>query len=123
MGQKTRRTQTGSEEVNWDDVLAIALALPGAERSTSYSRDAVKVRGKMFVVTGRSDDHFVLPTTLFEAEVLMAGQPECFYQTPHYAGWGGVQVRYATADKDRIAALIERAWAVRASKAQLAARG
>lgn len=108
--------------MNWDDVTALALALPGAERSTSYGREAIKVRAKMIVVTGRSDDHFVLTATLDEVERLMETEPECFFQTPHYIGWPGVLVRYAAADPERVAALVERAWARRASKAQLATR-
>lgn len=106
--------------MTWDDVTAIALALPGAERSTSYGREAIKVRGKMIIVTGRSDDHFVLTATLDEIEVLMATAPGCFFQTPHYVGWPGVLVRYAAADAERVAVLIERTWARRASKAQKA---
>lgn len=109
--------------MTWNDVAALALALPGAELSTSYGRPAVKVRGKMFVVTGKTDDHFVLRATLDEIDILIETQPEVFFQTPHYVGWEAVLVRYATADADRIALLTERAWARNASKAQLAARG
>lgn len=109
--------------MNWDDIVALAMALPGAELSTSYGRPAVKVRGKMFVVTGKTDDHFVLSATLDEIDMLMETQPEVFFQTPHYVGWEAVLVRYAVADPARIAVLVERAWARKASKAQLAARG
>jgi hypothetical protein len=109
--------------MTWDDVLAMALTLPGAARGTSYGRDAVLVRGTMFVVTGRDDDHFVLRATLDEIDMLIATDPACFYQTAHYVGWPAVLVRYAAADPDRIAALVERAWASRASKAQIKARG
>jgi hypothetical protein len=114
-GQAERR-------MNWDAVTALALALPGAELSTSYGRPAVKARGKMFVVTGKSDDHFVLTATLDEIATLIATEPQVFFQTPHYVGWEAVLVRYATADAERVGVLIERAWARRASRAQLAAR-
>jgi hypothetical protein len=116
--------QGGHQErqVNWDAIAELALALPGAELSTSYGRPAVKVRGKMFVVVGKSDDHFVLPATLDEIDLLIETEPEAFFQTPHYVGWEAVLVRYAAADAGRVAILIERAWSRRASKAQLAAR-
>ena len=52
--------------MTWDEVLALALALPGATRGTSYGRDAVLVRGKMFVVIGREPDHVVLRAGLDE---------------------------------------------------------
>jgi hypothetical protein len=109
--------------MTWDDVAALALALPGTELSTSYGRPSVKVRGKMLVVTGKTDDHFVLRATLDEIEMLIATQPEVFFQTPHYVGWEAVLARYAASDPERIAHCIERAWARAASKAQRAARG
>ena len=109
--------------MTWDDVVQLALALPGATRGTSYGRDAVLVRGKMFVVIGRTPEHFVLRAGLDEVELLMETDPTCFYQTPHYAGWPGVLVRLATADVDRIAVLVERAWAGHASAAQRKALG
>jgi hypothetical protein len=109
--------------MTWDDVAALALALPGAVLTTSYGRPAVKVRGKMVVGSGKSADHCVLRATLDEIEILIATEPQVFYQTPHYVGWEAVLVRYAAADPERIAVLLERAWARHASPAQRAARG
>ncbi|MBC7505240.1 MAG: hypothetical protein H7267_05895 [Sandarakinorhabdus sp.] len=107
----------------WGDVVAIAAALSGTTRGTSYGRDAVLVRGKMVVAKGRDDDHFVLRATLDAVAVLIETDPACFYQTPHYVGWPAVLVHFATADSERIAILVERAWAGRASQAQLKVRG
>ena len=109
--------------MTWDEVVAMALALPGTTRGTSYGRKAILVRGRMFVAIGREEDHFVLRATLDEIDMLIATDPDCFYQTPHYVGWPAVLVRLAAADPDRIVVLIERAWAGRASKAQQKARG
>jgi len=104
--------------ISWDEVVAIALALPGAELSRSYGRPALKVRSKAFAALGKKDDHFVLMAELDEIDVLMETEPDVFFQTDHYKGWPAVLVRYATADPERIAALLERAWERRASKAQ-----
>ena len=104
--------------ISWEEVVAIALALPGAELSRSYGRPALKVRGKAFAATGKADDHFVLMAELDEVDILMETEPQAFFQTDHYKGWPAVLVRYATADPERIAALLERAWERRASKAQ-----
>jgi hypothetical protein len=109
--------------MTWDEVAALALALPGAMRGTSYGRDAVLVRGKMFVVIGREPDHIVLRAGLDTVEMLIATDPDCFYQTPHYFGWPAVLARLATADPERIAGLLEQAWASHASDAQRKARG
>ena len=111
--------------MTWDDVLALALALalPGATRGTSYGRDAVLVRGKMFVVIGREPDHVVLRAGLDEVDMLIATDPAFFYQTPHYVGWPAVLARLDAADPERIAVLVERAWAGHASAVQRKARG
>ena len=109
--------------MTWDDVLALALALPGATRGTSYGRDAVLVRGKMFVVIGREPDHVVLRAGLDEVDMLIATDPACFYQAPHYVGWPAVLARLDAADPERIAVLVERAWAGHASAVQRKARG
>jgi hypothetical protein len=116
-GGGKRATMTG------DDVLALALALPGATRGTSYGRDAVLVRGKMFVVIGREPDHVVLRAGLDEVDMLIATDPAFFYQTPHYVGWPAVLARLDAADPERIAVLVERAWAGHASAVQRKARG
>jgi hypothetical protein len=104
--------------IRWEDVVAIGLALPGAELSRSYGRPALKVRGKAFAATGKADDHFVLMAELDEIDVLMDTEPRVFFQTDHYKGWPAVLVRYGSADPERIAALLERAWERRASKTQ-----
>lgn len=104
--------------ISWEEVVATALSLPGAELSRSYGRPALKVRGKAFAATGKKDDHFVLWAELDEVDMLMETEPQVFFQTDHYKGWPAVLVRYATADPERLAALLERAWERRASKAQ-----
>ena len=109
--------------IGWETIVAVGLNLPGTELGTSYGRPAIKVRGKMISCGGKADDHFVLSATLDEIEMLKDTDPACFYQTPHYEGWPAVLVRYAAADSERIAALIERAWERQASKAMVKARG
>ena len=109
--------------MTWDEVVQMALALPGATRGTSYGRDAVLVRGKMFVVIGREPDHVVLRAGLDEVEMLIATDPACFFQTPHYVGWPAVLARLDAADPERIAVLLERAWAGHASTARRKVRG
>lgn len=108
--------------MTWDDVVAIGLALPGTELGTGYGRPALKVRGKMIAAGGKADDHFVLSATLDEIEMLKDTDSDAFFQTPHYEGWPAVLVRYAAADPERVAVLVERAWHRRASQAQRAAR-
>ena len=60
---------------------------------------------------------------LDEVDMLIATDPACFYQTPHYVGWPAVLARLDAADPERIAVLVERAWAGHASAVQRKARG
>ncbi len=109
--------------MTWEEATAFALTLPGAELASSYGRPAVKVRGKSFMGVGREAGSFGVRATLDEVELLKESDPACFWQSAHYEGWPTVLVREAAADPERIEALIERAWASRASKALRTRRG
>ena len=108
--------------MTWDEAVAFALTLPGAELATSYGKPAVKVRGKGIMGVGREAGSFGVSATLDEVEVLKETDPDCFWQSPHYEGWPAILVREEAADRERVAALIERAWFHRASKTQRAMR-
>ena len=108
--------------MTWDEAVAFALTLPGTELASSYGMAAVKVRGKYVIGSGRERGSFGVRATLDEVEMLKETDPDCFWQSPHYEGWPAILVREAAADPERIEALIERAWAARASKAQRAER-
>ena len=107
--------------MRFEEAVAFALTLPGAELLTSYGKPAVKVRGKGFLHTGREPGSFGVSVTLDEVEMLKETDPDCFWQSKHYEGWGAILVREAAADPERVQALIQRAWWARASKAQRAA--
>ena len=98
--------------------MAFAMALPGAEESTSYGRPAVKVRGKAFVYPGREAGSFAISSPLEEKEMLIETDPDTFWETAHYRGWPAVLVRFGSADRERIEAIIRRAWWDRLSKSQ-----
>ena len=102
----------------WDSVMAFALTLPDTGLSTSYGRPALKLRGKAFVYPGREAGSFAVASPLDEKEMLMLTDPETFWETPHYNGWPAVLVRFDSPDRERIEAIITRAWWDRASKAQ-----
>lgn len=108
---------------NWEDVVAFALTVPDSALSTSYGRPAVKVRGKAFVYPGREAGSFAVASPLGEKEVLMETDPDTFWETDHYRNWPAVLVRYDSADPERVACVIERAWWDRAPKTQRLARG
>jgi len=104
--------------MSWDEAVAFALTLPGAELSTSYGKPSIKVRGRGILGIGREPGSFGVSAPLDEIEMLKETDPACFWQSPHYEGWAAVLVREAAADPERVERLIERAWFARASKAQ-----
>lgn len=95
---------------DWDAVVAYALGLPDAEAATSYGQPAVAVRGRSFVSTGREPGSFHVRSIHEEKAVLIETDPATFWQTPHYANWPGLLVRYGSADPERVRVVIARAW-------------
>ncbi len=100
--------------MTFDDVVALALALPATERTTSYGTPAVKVgarpgTGKLLVRL-REDGDMVLVVEDGLREALLEHHADVFHTTPHYAGYPMLLVRLAAADPDQIARLLARAW-------------
>jgi hypothetical protein len=107
----------------WAEVSAFALALPDTEMSTSYGKPAVKLNGKAFIYPGREAGSFAIASPLDEKEMLMATDPDTFWETAHYSGWPAVLVHFGSPDRERIEIIIRRAWWDRATKAQRTAFG
>ena len=103
---------------SWDSVMAFALTLPGTEESTSYGAPAVRVRGKAFLYPGREQGSFAVASPIVEKELLIETDPDTFWETDHYRGWPAVLVRFGSSERERIEAVIRRAWWDRLSKAQ-----
>src|SRR5687767_6183884 len=95
--------------LSWDEAVAHALTLPDTELSTAYGKPAVKVasNGRGFLATGHEpQEPFVLLIDKDTVEMLMETDPDTFFQTPHYAGYGAALVRYTTPDPERVRHMI-----------------
>lgn len=95
--------------LSWDEAVAHALTLPDTELSTAYGTPAVKVasNGRGFLATGHEpQEAFCLVIDRDTVEMLMETDPDSFFQTPHYAGYGAVLIRYATPDTERVRHMI-----------------
>jgi hypothetical protein len=106
--------------MTFDEAVAFALTLPGTERGTSYGKPAVKVasNGRAFLFPSHeADTSFCVAMDLDTIEILKETDPESFWQSPHYAGWEGVLVRYDSKDEERVRDLIERSRDFVAAKA------
>ena len=104
--------------MTWDEAVAYALALPGAERATHYGQPAVKANGNAFLNVGHEPDtSFVLHLDPPLVDMLMEAHPDTFWQTPHYAGYPAVLVRYEAPDEALAREMIGRAHARALAKA------
>ncbi|MBV9930475.1 MAG: MmcQ/YjbR family DNA-binding protein [Alphaproteobacteria bacterium] len=93
----------------WDEAVAFALTLPGAELSTSYGKPAVKVNGRAFLYTGHEQGNsFGVAMDLDTIEILKETDPDTFWQSPHYEGWPAVLIRFGSDDPDRVREIIAR---------------
>ena len=127
---------------SWDDVRALALALPDATEELSRGKRFWRVHGKLFVwerplrasdlralgeaapsgpILGARVEH------LGAKEALLAGDPEVYFTTPHFDGYPAVLVQLERIGREELDELVAEAWLARAparlARAYIAARG
>lgn len=105
--------------MTFDEAVTFAMTLPGTERGTSYGKPAVKVKsnGRAFLFPSHeADTSFGVAIDRDTVEILKETDPGTFWQTPHYEGWEGVLIRYASKDEERVREMIERSRAWVAAK-------
>lgn len=107
----------------WDAVVAFALSLPETSLQSFYGEPCPAVNNKAFVSPGGENGSFHVRSPQEEKAVLLETDPDTFWQTAHYANWPGLLVRYGSADAERVALVIRRAWWDRASARQRRAYG
>jgi hypothetical protein len=109
--------------VTWEEVVALGLALPGVEVSTSYGTPALKVGGKLIARLKEDGETLVLARIGFDQrEVLMEVEPEVFFLTPHYQDYPCVLARLPKAEPAALQGLVEQIWAEVAPRRLLKAR-
>ena len=80
-----------------DEMDAIVMSFPGAEKGISYGRPSYKVNGKFFTRLRREDESLVLLEVSFdEREMLIEAEPATFHFTAHYKDYPSVLARIAT---------------------------
>jgi hypothetical protein len=122
------------------DLDALARALPEVEvRFSTDDRPEYRVRSKLFAclrgrrkdavdpATGEPlDDVVMLRTAGLEAKAALLAEADLpLFTTPHFDGWPAVLIRAADLDhvsRERLAELVEGAWATQAPKRLVAAR-
>ncbi len=105
-----------SIRLTFDEIRAIALALPGAEEGTSYGTPAFKVKKKLFCRLWEDGEVLAVKTEPGLNEALIASDPEVYFITPHYQDYDYVLVRIGLARSDELASLLADAWSLAAPK-------
>ena len=101
--------------------LAAASGLTGVTEGVSYGTPSLRVRGR-FLARLKDDETLVLRCPEEEKEVLLAAEPEFYFQTDHYIGYPALLIRLAIIDDQRLAARLESAWAHQAGQRAVTAR-
>ncbi|MET0274666.1 MAG: MmcQ/YjbR family DNA-binding protein [Phenylobacterium sp.] len=94
-----------------DEMEAIVMAFPGAEKGISYGRPSYKVNGKFFTRLRAEDDSLVLMDVPFdEREMLIEAEPATFHFTSHYKDYPSVLARIETLHPGSLGSFLERRW-------------
>jgi hypothetical protein len=95
----------------YERYLKIALALPGAEASTSYRTPSVKVRGKILSRWRVEEEGaLALRCDLLDRQILLTMQPDVFFLTDHYLNYPMILVRLDRVSREVLMDVTERAW-------------
>jgi hypothetical protein len=105
-----------------EEMEAIVMSFPLAEKGMSYGRPSYKVNGKFFTRLRREDDSLVLLEVSFdEREMLIEAEPETFHFTAHYKDYPSVLARLATLHPGSFRNFLERRFRRIAKKAAVKA--
>jgi hypothetical protein len=108
---KKRKPRSVAIEKGYARYLRIALALPGAEASTSYGTPSVKIRGKILSRwRTEAEGGLALRCDFLDRQILLQTQPEVFYLTDHYLDYPMVLLRLDKATRTVLTDVTERAW-------------
>ena len=101
--------------ITWDNVIAIAQALPQVEVSTWYGTPGLKVAGKGFArLRTEAEGGLVLMCSLEEKERLLESGEPAYYTTPHYDGYGSILVDLSKVGPNALHELVFQAWRIKA---------
>lgn len=97
---------------DWDEVAAYACSLPEVIMGKYFFDIVPTVNGKGIVGHSREHGSFgVMVSSIEEKHMLMETDPDTFWETPHYANYKAVLVRYGADEADeRVKLYIRRAW-------------
>ena len=102
----------------WDRLkrLALGLALPGVEETTTHGQPTLKAHGKLWVWWSPHEDAPVFKVPIDERDMLVEAAPDTYFFTPHYKDHPMVLVRPEKLDLGWARANLLRVWRDQAPK-------
>jgi hypothetical protein len=101
-------------KITFDTVRKIGLSLPGVEESTAYGVPCLKIGGQIMVcpAINKSAEPGTLGVRVdFDRRAeLLAGDPDTYYLTDHYADHPCVLVRLSKIDLEALQGLLRMSW-------------
>jgi hypothetical protein len=109
--------------MTFEEMEAIVLSFPGAEKGMSYGSPAYKVNNKFFTRLRRDDQSLVLLEVSFdEREMLIEAEPATFHVTAHYKDYPSVLARMESLHPGSFRNFLDRRWRRIAPKKWIKAR-
>ena len=103
--------------VTWDEVRAVALALPEVEEGTSWGRASFAVRDKTFAGLSRHEGAMWARCDREERPLIVESKPDVYRLTPHFeASPAHLLVWLEHADEDDVRERLIDAWLLKAPK-------
>ena len=96
--------------MTYEELKAMALALPQTVEGSSYGKPSFLSFGKFLTRLRAEDNSLVLHCTFDEREMLMEAEPQTFHLTPHYKDYPSVLARLETVDPGTVQGFVERRW-------------
>jgi hypothetical protein len=101
----------------FDDVRAIALALPEVEEKLTWETDVTfRIRDKIFCIGGDGSDGISIKASLDRQADLIDFDPETYAKSAYVGRFGWVTVQLARVDRQMLEGLLREAWRATAPK-------
>ena len=95
--------------VTFDDVRAIALALPGVTEGITHGSRSFYI-GKKFMAVQGEGDILIMKSAIVERDLLVQLEPGKYFITDHYVPFDYVLVRMSKVNADEVRDLFRKAW-------------
>lgn len=94
-----------------DEIDALVMALPGAERSSAYGEPCWRIAGKFFARLRAEDASLALDVgDRGRRDMLVEMEPDTFHLTDHYRAYSYILIRIAEVDRAWLEAELRTRW-------------